>query len=43
VHGTAHHRTDAIRFYRLHGYQETGLRFAKPLPAQPRSPSSTSM
>lgn len=43
VLGTAHHRTDAIRFYRSHGYQETGLRFAKPLPAQPRSPSSTSM
>jgi GNAT superfamily N-acetyltransferase len=35
VLGTAHQRTDAIRFYRSHGYQETGLRFVKTLPAQP--------
>jgi GNAT superfamily N-acetyltransferase len=33
VLGTAHHRTDAIRFYRAHGYQETGLRFVKRLSA----------
>lgn len=33
VLGTADHRTDAIRFYRSHGYQETGLRFVKPLSA----------
>jgi GNAT superfamily N-acetyltransferase len=31
VLGTAHHRTEAIRFYRSHGYQETGLRLVKPL------------
>jgi len=31
VVGTAHHRTSAHAFYRTRGYDDTGLRFQKPL------------